>query len=325
MKYAKSFGKTSTKPEHAKPFQLDTFMWMASFTKLMTSVCAMQLVEQGKVALDEPVYKHIPELASLPILTGIDESTGKPIEEENTTPITLRHLLTHTSGITYDILHPFTVAWLKYHKMPGGASGKLLERFAAPLIFAPGTGWAYGPSTDYAGLLVERVSGKRLEAYMQEHLWAPLGIKEASFHPSIRADLQGRLADMGARTPDGRLTHFEGPFPWADGEGKEMEGDHGGHGSFSTAEEYGKFVHAVLTSDENERLLKKSTVEELFKPQLGEESRAALNAVLQIDWVCARFLLLNTDLMIVLGQQHHGWNAEVYDERLGLRWIIDDE
>jgi CubicO group peptidase (beta-lactamase class C family) len=309
VQYSKAFGKTSMRPGHAKPFQLDTIMWIASFTKLMTSICTMQLVEQGHVTLDESIYKHIPELESLPLITSIDENTGKPVEEKNTTPITLRHLLTHTSGLTYDMLHPLTIAWLKHHGRSTNMSGKLLERYSAPLVFTPGTGWCYGPSVDFAGLLVERISGKTLQAYMEEHLWGPLGIKDATFHPSSRTDLKARLADQSTRTPDGKLAHHGAQMPWADGQGKEVEDCLGGQGCFSTAEEYLKIVHAVLTSDEDEKVLKKATVEEFFKPQLGEGSRAALNGLLQIEMVslyhvCATFA--NTRRP---GQQHHGWHS----------------
>lgn len=275
------------RPEHAKPFQLDTTVWIASFTKLMTSICAMQLVEQGHVELDEPIYKYIPELESLPIITSIEESTGKPVEEKNTTPITLRHLLTHTSGLSYDMLHPFTIAWLKHHGRSMNLSGKVLGRYtASPLVFTPGTGWCYGPSIDFAGLLVERISGKTLQAYMEEHLWGPLGIKDATFYPSSRPDLKARLADQSTRTPNGKLAHHAEQMPWADSQGNEVEDCMGGQGCFSTAEEYLKIVHAVLTSDEDEKVLKKATIEEFFKPQLGEESRAALNALLQFEMVC---------------------------------------
>jgi CubicO group peptidase (beta-lactamase class C family) len=276
------------KADNAKPFQLNTTMWMASFTKLMTSVCCLQLVERGLVSLDESVYKHIPELEVRPIITSIDKSSGRPVEEQNTTPITLRHLLTHSSGLTYDMMHPSNVAWLKYHGKKAGTSGKLLERYDSPLVFEPGTGWCYSPSLDYAGLLVERISSKSLEAYMKEHIWKPLGIKDATFYLSSRPDLKERMADQSGRSEDGTLYFWSEFMPWQDSEGIETSDCMGGQGSFTTAEEYIKVLRAVLTSDEDEKVLKKTTMKEFFKPQLGEESRAMLNAALQIDWVCSR-------------------------------------
>lgn len=270
--------------EKAKDFQLHTTMWIASYTKLMTSVCCMQIVERGIVSLDEPVYKHLPELEVLPLITSIEGATGKPIEVKNTTSITLRHLLTHTSGLSYDMMHPNNIAWLQYHnRKPNTRSGKLLERFYSPLVFEPGTGWCYGPSIDYAGLLVERISGKSLEEYMKENVWAPLGIKDATFYLSARPDLKERMADQSTRTADGKLALHSERMPWEAEPGKEMDDCTGGQGCFSTAEEYIKVLHAVLTSDKTEKLLKRETMKHFFTPQMSEGSRAMLNAALQLD------------------------------------------
>jgi CubicO group peptidase (beta-lactamase class C family) len=284
FKYCKAFGATSMK-ENARPLDVNTIMWIASCTKLMTSICAMQLVEQGLVSLDEPVYKHIPELEALNVIKGFEDGTGKPIEEKHKTPMTLRHLLTHASGLSYDAMHPTLMAWLAYHKRQPNGSGKLLERFSAPLVAEPGESWAYGPSIDYAGLVVERVSGKSLEEYMKANLWEPLGVKDATFHLSTRPDLKARMADMSVRNEAGKMEHTEAKHLHHDREGNELVDCLGGQGAFSSAEEYIKILQAVLTSDENEKILKKATAEELFKPQLGEGSRAMLNMMLQDDTV----------------------------------------
>lgn len=275
------------KEGNAKPFDLSTIMWVASCTKLMTSISAMQLVERGLVTLDEPIYKHIPELEKLKVLTGFDESTGAPIEEKQTVQMTLRHLLTHASGLSYDGMHPKLLAWLAYHKKQPNASGKLLERFTAPLVAQPGESWAYGPSIDYAGVLVERLSGKSLEEYMKENLWEPLGIKDMTFYLSKRPDLKARLADMSIRNEEGKVQFTDGRMPYVDGDGNEAEDCMGGHGCFTSAEEYVKVLQAILTTDENEKILKKASVEEFFKPQLGEGSSGMLNMVLQDDMVRA--------------------------------------
>jgi CubicO group peptidase (beta-lactamase class C family) len=112
--YAKTFGNTSLKSENTEPLQFDTVMWVASCTKLMTSICALQLVERGKLTLDDPVYSHIPELKYFEIFESFDNE-GKPVEIEHTKPINLRTLLTHTSGLTYNVLHPNLIAWPAYH------------------------------------------------------------------------------------------------------------------------------------------------------------------------------------------------------------------
>ncbi|KAF1850833.1 beta-lactamase/transpeptidase-like protein, partial [Cucurbitaria berberidis CBS 394.84] len=282
FKYAKAFGSTSLKEENAKPLGLDTIMWIASCTKLMTSLCAMQLVERGLVTLDEPVYKHIPELEKFTVLKGFEED-GKPIEEKHTKPITLRLLLTHASGLAYDGMLPQSLAWLKYHNRGFNKSGKLLDRFNSPLMFEPGESWMYGPGIDYAGLLIERVTGKRLDAYMEENLWGPLDVKDITFFLSSRPELKARMADMSARDESGKVKYTEERHLYQDETGNEVTDCMGGQGSFTSAEEYIKVVHALLTCDEDEKLLKKASLEEFFKPQLGEGSSAALNAFLQND------------------------------------------
>lgn len=249
----------------------------------MTSLCCLQLVERGLASLDEPVYNHIPELENFNILSGFD-SDGAPVEVKHTKPMTLRLLLTHSSGLTYDVMHPKAAAWMQYHKRPMGASGKLLQRFSAPLMFEPGESWMYGASIDYAGLLVERITGKTLEAYMKTNIWEPLGIKDMTFHLSTRPDMKERMAHMSLRDPvTGKLKHTDTVIPWLDSEGKEYADCLGGQGVFTSAEEYLKLLHALLVCEENEKLLKKQTLETFFAPQLGEASSKALNTMLQDD------------------------------------------
>lgn len=220
FKYTKTFGNTSMDPARAKPLGVDTVMFVASCTKLMTSISALQLVERGLITLDEPIYKYIPELEARTIITGFEEATGKPIEEKHKTPITLRALLTHTSGLAYDAMHPKVLAWGAYHKKPVPVpSGKLLERFSNPMVFEAGEGWTYGTGIDYAGLLIERISGKTLEEYMKENLWGPLGITDMTFSPKRREDLKERLADMSVRDESGKVRFTDAPMPYLDPEG----------------------------------------------------------------------------------------------------------
>ncbi|KAF2128551.1 beta-lactamase/transpeptidase-like protein [Dothidotthia symphoricarpi CBS 119687] len=285
FEYAKTFGNTSMKSENAKPLQLDIVMWVASCTKLMTSICALQLVECGKLTLDDPVYTHIPELKDFKILESFDDE-GKPIEIEHTKSITLRTLLTHTSGLTYSVLHPKLLAWLAYHGRQPGAGAKLLQRYDAPLTFEPGESWMYGPGIDYAGLLIERVTGLSLEAYMRQNLWEPLGITDMTFRLSSYPDMKARMADMSFRDEGSATVRYTAARQgYLDVDGGEMQSCMGGDGVFTSAEEYIKVLKALLTTDEDEKLLKKDTLEEFFKPQLGEAASAAMNAMLQVDMV----------------------------------------
>jgi CubicO group peptidase (beta-lactamase class C family) len=242
----------------------------------------MQLVERGKLTLDEPVYRIIPELEEFKVLTGFTEE-GAPIEEKHKQPITLKKLLTHSSGLTYEGMHPKSLAYLKYHGKRPSQSGKLLERFSAtPLMFEPGESWTYGPGIDFAGLLVERISGMTLEDYMKENLWGPCGVKDVTFFPSTRPDLKARMADMSERTAEGKVKHSDAPMPYLDGEGKEVRDCMGGQGSFTCAGEYVKVLKGVLDGS----VLSEESLNELFKPQLGDGSREMLNAVVQDDMVC---------------------------------------
>lgn len=285
FKYTKTFGKTSMRPENAKPLQLDTVMWVASCTKLMTSICALQLVERGKLSLDEPVYTHIPELKGFKILKTFDND-GKPVEEQHTKPITLHRLLTHTSGLTYDAMHPKLLAWLAYHRREPSTGATLLQRFNAPLTFEPGESWMYGSGIDYAGLLIERVTGVTLEEYMRANLWEPLGIKDMTFKLKSRPDMKARMADMSTRDEDTAKVRYTGArMTYQDVDGEEVQSCMGGQGVFTSAEEYIKVLKALLTTDEDEKLLKKDTLKEFFKPQLGEGASASINAILQDDMV----------------------------------------
>lgn len=255
-------------------------MWIASCTKLMTAVCVAQLVERGLVTLDEPVYKHLPELKALPILKGFNDD-GTPIEKPQKNPITLRLLLTHTSGLCYEGLSPDLLKWLKYHDKPLSTQSTIVERFNVPLVFEPGTSWMYGTGIDWAGKLVERVAKLSLEEYMKKNLWEPLGVKDMTFSLSRRPDLKARMADMSGRDdPTGKVRYTDERMSYQTGSGDEVEDCMGGTGVFASAEEYIKILQAVLTTDETEKILKKDTTEELFRPQMNEGGIAGLATVL---------------------------------------------
>src|SRR5262249_354491 len=150
--YAGAFG---TRDSSGAPVTIDSIFAIASMTKAITSVAALQLVDQGKVKLNEPVSAHLPQLRKLEVLEGFDEETGKPILRPARTQVTLKHLLTHTSGLCYDI---WDADMFRYASQP---------RDAAPagtppppvLMFEPGARWQYGTGVDWAGRLVEAVSG----------------------------------------------------------------------------------------------------------------------------------------------------------------------
>jgi len=225
------------------PITLDSIFSIASMTKAVTSTAAMQLVEQGKLTLDEPVSKHLPELGRVQVLDGFD-SSGKPILRPSTMPVTMRQLLTHTSGFAYDIWYE---AMFKFTSSGGDATHVL--------AFEPGTRWQYGPSTFWAGRLVEAVTGMNLERYLQQNILSPLGMKDTSF--ILPKERYERLVGRYQRETDRSLTPVPRSLPAPP---TVYRGD---GGLFSTAPDYLKFTQMILKrglGPGGERILTEKTV-----------------------------------------------------------------
>src|ERR1700750_1078135 len=172
--YQGVFGKRDLSKDDA--MTADSVFWIASMTKAVTAAAGMQLVEQGKLSLDEPIGKVLPELAAPQVLEGFD-ADGAPKLRPAKTPITLRHLLTHTAGFAYNMWNGDMVRYLEKTGLPTVTSGKL-ESLKAPLMTEPGTRWEYGINIDFVGRAVEVASGQRLEAYLRDHLFGPLGMTD---------------------------------------------------------------------------------------------------------------------------------------------------
>jgi methyl acetate hydrolase len=239
----------------------DTLFWIASMTKAVTGTACMQLVEQGKLKLDDPVGELLPDLAKPQILEGFDTS-GQPKLRPATKPITLRHLMTHTAGFVYSI---WSEPMLQYEKVTGSpfVGSCKTASLRAPLMFEPGERWEYGINTAWLGQVVEAVSGLTLDAYLREHLFTPLGMVDATFSPS--AAQRGRLMDIHDRTPDGGLAPSEIDLPDA------PELAFGGEGAFATARDYMRFLRCLLNGGELDgaRILQPDSVNLMFTDHLG--------------------------------------------------------
>src|ERR1051325_2906545 len=157
----------------------NTVFWIASMTKAITSTAAMQLVEQGKLSLEQPIRDVLPELASPQVLEGFTPS-GEPRLRSAKRPITLRHLLTHTAGFVYDIWNADMARYMEAKVIPGIISCQNAA-LALPLVFDPGEKWDYGINIDWVGKAVERVSRQSLSAYFDEHLFGPIGMRDIGF------------------------------------------------------------------------------------------------------------------------------------------------
>ena len=187
----------------------DSVFWIASMTKAITSAAAMQLVEQGKLQLEQPMGALLPELKSPQVLEGFDQK-GEPKLRPAKHPITLRHLLTHTAGFTYDIWNADTARYAKHADLPGIITCKNAA-LKTPLAFDPGTGWEYGINIDFVGKAVEAVSGQTLDAYLRQNIFTPLGMADTGF--IIGPDQRARLVSVHARKPDGALEPIEFGVP----------------------------------------------------------------------------------------------------------------
>ena len=252
----------------------DTVFRIASMTKAIASVAAMQLVEQGKLKLEEPVPGIDPALASPQVLEGFDAS-GTPKLRPAKRPITLRHLLTHTAGFTYDIWSPETVRYVKATGMPHRATGKVAA-LRTPLVFDPGDRWLYGIHIEWVGRLIESVSGQALEDYFRDRVFGPLGMKDTGYVTT--EEQRARQARLHTRGPDGGLTvqPLE-PVP--------VKGEFWSAGGplYSTARDYLVFLQMLLHggSLNGVRVLKPETVALMNQNHTGAIQAGVLKAELK--------------------------------------------
>ena len=253
--YAGAFG---TRDSTGVPVKVDTIFRIASMTKAITTAAALQLVEQGKVQLDEPVSKYLPQLAKLDLLEGFD-AAGKPVLRPAKTGITLKHLLTHTSGLCYDLWHG---EMFRYSSATGGPAA---AGTAGPLMFEPGTRWQYGQGIDWAGRLVETLSGLSLEEYFQAKILGPLEMQDTSYLiPEAKFD---RLVSMYVRQPDGSLKQDARALP------ARPKAFNGGGGLYSTVGDYVRFMQMILgmgRGSNGARILRPKTVASMKANQIGE-------------------------------------------------------
>ncbi|WP_426571225.1 serine hydrolase domain-containing protein [Aquihabitans sp. McL0605] len=246
------------------PMATDSVVRIFSMSKAVTASAVMQLVEQGRVTLDEPAGELVPYLAEVQVIDGFD-GDGVARLRPPTRPVTLRNLLTHTSGFGYD----FADAVLAQHlptiePAPGNSQGS----YEHPLTADPGTRWSYGIGVDWAGRVVETVSGQDLGAYFQEHVLGPLGMVDTSFQPS--AAVHARLAALTLSMPDGLIALPNEAL--TDGTPYEMAS--GGGGLYSTVSDYLRFTRMILEGGalDGARVLAEATVDEMGRDHLGELS-----------------------------------------------------
>jgi CubicO group peptidase (beta-lactamase class C family) len=241
----------------------DTVVWVASMTKAVTATAAMQLVERGTLELDGAAAQWLPALGAVRVLDGFD-AAGQPRLRPPKRPITLRHLLTHTAGFAYEIWSPEIIRYQQATGTPGIITCENAA-LGTPLLFDPGERWMYGINIDWAGKIVEAVSGQRLGGYMKANIFDPLGMSSTAF--KITPAMRTRLAKIHQRGEDGALQALDLELT------QEPEFEMGGGGLYSTAGDYARFVRMILNrgAGEGGRVLKPETVDLMARNAIGDK------------------------------------------------------
>lgn len=260
--YEGAFGPRVLEPG-AAAMTPDTVFRIASMTKIITSVAAMQVVEQGKLTLDGPVPNIDPALGSPRVLDGFDAS-GAPKLRPAKRPITLRHLLTHTAGFGYDMWDPNLGRYIKAANVPSRATAKV-ESIRLPLVFDPGEKWEYGVNTDWVGRLVEATGGQPLDAYFRDKIFTPLGMKDSGYvttpeQRARQARLHLRQADGGLQPQPLEAVPVAGEF-WS-----------GGGPLYSTGRDYIEFLQMLLHGGtwKGARILRPETIALMQQNHTGD-------------------------------------------------------
>lgn len=240
----------------------DTVGAIFSMTKALTGAAAMQLVEQGRLNLDAPAGDVCAELSDVSVLDGFDAG-GQPITRPPASPVTLRTLLTHTSGFVYTIWNENSTRW---HQVTGTPDVLSCEKAALgePLAFDPGTRWEYGIGIDWAGQMVEATSGLTLGEYFAEHLTGPLEMHDTAF--AHTPSMLERASALHGRGPDGSLAPIDIPPP------ANPEFEMGGGGLHGTMGDYGRFIRMILNGGELDgtRVLEAETVAQMAQNHIGD-------------------------------------------------------
>jgi len=264
----------------------DTVFWLCSQTKLITSIAALQLIEQGKIALDTPVEQILPELANPVVVTGTDEA-GVLLTTPAKSQILFGQLLNHSSGLDYRVdgtMPAWGIPLATSHSYKGEDTSTFFKIIkgslpGVPLKFEPGTDFAYGFSTDCAGFIVERLSGKTLEEYFQEYIFAPLGIKSASFY--LTPALKERLLPLATRTEKGTIQTLD-KHSFIDQDPANVGVHQGGGGLYSSQKDFLSVLRHLLQVKAGRAanpILSRASVDSIFEPTLPPAGAATLSPI----------------------------------------------
>lgn len=256
-----------------QPMAPDTVVWIASMTKAITATAALMQVEKGRLSLDGPIAEVLPDLAHPQVLVGFAPEGGEAMVRPARQPITLRHLLTHTSGFSYDIWNAEIGAVMAAKGIPGIITCRRAA-LTTPLVAEPGERWEYGIGIDWAGLAVEAVTGRTLGAVLRDEVLGPLGMADTGFR--LGAAQRARLSDMHVRGEDGSLAPIPFEIP------QEPEFEMGGGGLYGTVRDYLRFCRLWLNRGtlDGARILSEAMVTEAVRDSIGPLSVTPMRTAL---------------------------------------------
>ena len=237
-----------------EPMTMDTIFNIASMTKPIATTAIMMLVEEGKLSLDDPIAKHVPAFEGRPVLATLN-ADGTYTTRPATTELTIRHMLSHSSGLAY----PFgSDTMTRLNAANAGPNAATL-----PLLFDPGSEWAYSGGIAVVGSVLEQIEGKTLDVFLEERLFGPLGMEETAY--VVPAEDRARVAPS-FRMVNGALV--ESPVP--ENVRSAVSGD---GGLYSTARDYVKFIQMILNdgaAPDGRQLLSRRSVRTLTRNHLGD-------------------------------------------------------
>ena len=237
------------------PMSIDTIFNIASMTKPVAVAAIMMLVEEGKLSLDDPISKYVPEFANKPVMTDYNAETGTYATRPAAGEVTIRQLLSHSSGLSY----PFSSA--KVARLSGGTPG--FDATTLPLLTDPGTEWRYAGGIAVVGRVLERIEGKTLDVFLQERIFGPLGMTDTGY--AVPSSERERVVAVHRMTESGLV---EAPVT-----GEVRSAVSGDGGLYSTAPDYAKFIQLVLhrgLAPDGARLLEARSLREMGRNQLGD-------------------------------------------------------
>ena len=255
--YQNAFGLNSIMKKDS--MKLSNIFAIASMTKAVTCVAVMQLIEQHKLELDDAASRYFPEIGNLQVVAQLNETDTTWTTKPASHPITIKELLTHTSGLGYAFCNKI-LAKISAKKYPG----QILAPYTGlPLVSEPGTKWIYGTGMDVLGKIIENISGVTLDKYFYENIFKPLGMENTFFQiPENKHQLATNF-----------FLHQNNLFLEQPGMGKQKPAElSGGGGLYSTAEDYTKFLQLFLNhgTPGGAKILSKKSVEEMSKNQIGD-------------------------------------------------------